>query len=131
MIDENLLRAVVDQIIPGDADPGAISLGTMGFVQSRLAANARDEALIAAGLAALDASAGGQFAGLGAAEQIARLEAVETEPWFERLVTLTSEGYYADPGNGGNAGAKSWTMMGYRHGLPEGPDGPPAVRSVK
>jgi hypothetical protein len=51
--------------------------------------------------------------------------AIADELWFGALVMPTSEGVYADPGNGGNVGAASWAMIGYRHGLPEGPSGPP------
>ena len=35
--------------------------------------------------------------------------------WFFRLlVEQTMEGFYADPGNGGNKGGVSWEMIGYR-----------------
>ncbi len=54
------------------------------------------------------------------------LTQVEAEAWFVALAELTAEGFYANPANGGNSGAGSWAMIGYRHGLPEGPDGPPA-----
>ena len=51
---------------------------------------------------------------------------VEESDWFRQLVELTAEGFWADPGNGGNRDARSWAMIGYRHGLPEGPSGPSA-----
>jgi hypothetical protein len=129
MADGDLFGAVLDCIIPPDRDPGALALGTDRFVLARLNESAGDAALITAGLAELQARAqrtkGDRFETLAFGDRVAMLEAVETEPWFARLVTLTSIGYYADPDNGGNAGARSWTMIGYRHRLPEGPSGPP------
>lgn len=126
MIERAQLGPVVDLIIPRDSDPGALDLGTLDFVVELLGAEARDAELIARGLDALDAKAkGGKFAALAPDEQLALLDAVENEPWFDRLVTITSEGFYADPDNGGNAGARSWEMIGYRHGLPDGPSGAP------
>jgi hypothetical protein len=125
-IERAQLGPVVDLIIPRDGDPGALDLGTLDFVVALLGTRTQDAALIARGLDALDAKAtGGTFAALSTGDQQALLEAVESEPWFVRLVTITTEGFYADPGNGGNAGARSWEMIGYRHGLPEGPSGPP------
>jgi hypothetical protein len=126
------LRAVIDQIIPADDDPGALDLGADRFVAVGLASAPAECARIAAGLATLDAAAlaqcGAPFAAVGAEARTVLLEAVESEPWFAGLVTLTSWGFYADPDNGGNAGAASWAMIGYRHGLPEGPAGPPPRR---
>ncbi|MET0429090.1 MAG: hypothetical protein ABW026_11410, partial [Microvirga sp.] len=60
------------------------------------------------------------------AELDAALQGVATTPWFKVLIELAAEGYYADPGNGGNSGARSWAMIGYEHRLPDGPDGPPS-----
>lgn len=121
--DQALLRAVIGRMIPRDADAGALEAGTDGFVLARLSADAADAELVSSGLASLAAQAGG-FADRSLQEQDSVLHELEGEAWFERLVTLVSEGFYADPDNGGNAGAVSWTMIGYRHGLPEGPSGP-------
>jgi hypothetical protein len=133
MAEDDLFRSVLDCIIPPDRDPGALALGTDRFVLARLNESAGDAALITAGLADLQARAqrtqDARFETLDPGDRVAMLEAVETEPWFARLVTLTSIGYYADPDNGGNADARSWTMIGYRHGLPEGPSGPPRPKA--
>lgn len=118
-----LLEAVIDRIIPRDDDPGALDLGTPRFVRGILASEPRDGALIEAGLARLAET---DFINADAAGRDALLLTIEHESWFERLVTITSEGFYADPGNGGNDGARSWAMIGYEHRLPDGPDGPPA-----
>ena len=50
--------------------------------------------------------------------QTAALQKIENEPWFVNLAELAAEGYYADPENGGNAGAASWAMIGYQPRLP-------------
>lgn len=52
---------------------------------------------------------------------------VERQPWFATLARWVAEAIYANPGNGGNPEARSWSEVGYRHGLPEGPDGPAVV----
>jgi hypothetical protein len=129
MADEDLLHAVLDCIIPADRDPGALELGTDRFVRARLTADPEQGETVANGLTALDvrakAARGARFCALDVGDRVPLLEQVETEPWFALLVTYASWGFYADPGNGGNADAASWTMIGYEHRLPEGPDGPP------
>lgn len=120
----DLLRAVIDRIIPDDDSPGALALGSDRFVLERLRADAGDRELIEGGLKNLPED----FATLLAGRQDAVLEALGNPLWFQRLVVLASEGFYADPDNGGNDGARSWALIGYRHGLPEGPSGPPALR---
>jgi hypothetical protein len=115
-VDENLLRAVLDAIIPGDQDPGATDLGVDRYVLHQLSADRRDQAQgIEAGLRAL---ARQNFAKLNPLAQTAALQKIEDEPWFVDLAELAAEGYYADPENGGNAGAASWAMIGYQPRLP-------------
>ncbi len=118
----DMLDLVIDRIIPADDDPGALGLGTPRFVRDLLAAHPADDALIAAGLDGLRARG---FAELDITGRDRMLGEMDSEAWFERLVTIVSEGFYADPANGGNAGAASWAMIGYEHRLPEGPSGPP------
>ena len=124
------LRAVVGRIIPADEFPGALELGTDRFVIAHLSTTPRDSELIIEGLAALEmgavASDRAPFSTLAISRQDGLLEQIADQSWFLRLVTLTSEGFYADPANGGNAGAQSWAMIGYEHRLPEGPSGPPS-----
>lgn len=126
---QTTLRSAIDRIIPEDDFPGALQLGTDKFVIERLAAEPRVSEAVVAGLAALDTRArqvsNQSFAALPPERRDGLLQEVEGEPWFARLVTLVSEGFYADPDNGGNAGARSWAMIGYEHRLPDGPSGPP------
>ena len=58
---------------------------------------------------------------LPAEQQDAQLTALERSPLgrhFAWLVDVVNEGYYADPGNGGNDGAASWAMVGYEPRVP-------------
>lgn len=122
------LRAVLDRIIPADDDPGALDLGTDGFVRAALG---RDAAAllpaVAAGLTTLDAEAQGRFGvaftALPADYRDVLLGEHGGASWFVALAELTAEGFYADPANGGNRDARSWTMIGYAHRLPDGPSG--------
>ena len=118
MIDRELLRAVLDGIIPPDQDPGASDLGVDDFVLAILATDRADaEPLIRAGLQQL----GRGFLALDTAQRAARLTEVASTPWFTALAELAAEGYYADPGNGGNRDARSWAMLGYEPRLPVRP----------
>lgn len=116
------LSAVIDRIMPEDHDPGALAIGVLDYVDRHFAVAPADRDLIAAGL--LQLPGGSEFAKLAADRQDDILTAHENEPWFRRLAELVAEGAYADPGNGGNRDAASWRMLGYSHGLPEGPSGP-------
>jgi choline dehydrogenase-like flavoprotein len=115
-MDEALLAAVVDRIMPAGRDPSALALGVPAYLARHFAEHPNDAAAVSAGLARLGSATVSDDA----------LQAVEGEPWFRLLVELVGEGAYADPGNGGNRDAASWKMVGYEHGLPEGPNGPAA-----
>ncbi len=138
------LRALLDRLIPADEVPGALAAGTDGFVVALLAGDCAAEApTIAAGLSQLDAEAaarhgaGSIFSALSPILQDALLTALEQNqpatPWptpltaaafFNRMVDLAAEGFYADPANGGNRDAASWRMIGYDPRLPAKPTAP-------
>lgn len=119
------LRAILDRIIPQDEDPGATDLGVDDYVLAQLAGDARTEAeSIRAGVKAVLLASARRFPSLGPMGQDGILAQFETQPWFRVLCELAAEGFYADPGNGGNRDARSWAMIGYQHRLPEGPSGP-------
>jgi hypothetical protein len=128
-MDEARLRAVIDRMIPADAEPGALVLGADRYVLAQLRTEAVELAEdVWVGVDALESAAGQQFGGafaeLTAAEQDALMAQFELQPWFINLAELTAEGFYADPANGGNLDARSWQMIGYEHRLPDGPSGP-------
>lgn len=88
------LRLLLDEIVPKDDCPSATESGGLTYL-SRLLDERPDwvgriESLVAEPAAAHDHP---------------------DWPWFEALV---SSGYYADPANGGNDGAASWSMIGWR-----------------
>lgn len=85
----------------------------------------------AAGIAATDSWARGAFgkplAALDAPDREAALKAMESgkadlgglsaREFFEALLAITQEGFFADPIYGGNRGKAAWAMIGYP-GLP-------------
>jgi hypothetical protein len=131
----NRLLAVIDRIIPADQDPGALDLGADRYVVQQLAGEAMEFAQdILAGLDAIDLAAhlcfGSAFKSLAPADKDALLIDIEEQPWFLALAELVAEGFYADPANGGNLGARSWDMIGYQHRLPDGPSGAAVAASA-
>jgi Gluconate 2-dehydrogenase subunit 3 len=130
-----LLRAVIDRIIPPDHFPGAWDAGAGAYILGQLAGQLYEQApAMKTGFAALDAEArlafGRAFVALAEVEQDLLLAAVERgdvhaewpiEPtaFFTLLVELTAEGYYSDPGNGGNRDEVAWRMIGYQTRVPE------------
>jgi hypothetical protein len=124
-----LLRAALDCIIPRDQDPGASDLDVDRFILKQLAGDSAELAdTIMTGLWALDAEAvarfGNPFETLTSVRQNGLIAETQSQPWFLLLMELAAEGFYADPGNGGNRDALSWRMIGYEHRLPDGPSGP-------
>jgi gluconate 2-dehydrogenase gamma chain len=123
------LRALIDRLIPPDDFPGGWAAGVGDYLAGQLVGDLRRLlGQYRAGLDALDAeaqaTAGARFAELGAAAQDALLGRVEAgavaTPWpvdplvfFRHAVEHAAEGYYGDPGNGGNHDAVAWRMIGF------------------
>ncbi len=115
---KSILIAVIDRIIPADDFPSASQAGVMNYLARQFVGDAQQWAEpIETGLESLDAQARQKsacgFAELPAEKQDELLASIESERFFEELVALTSEGFYADTGNGGNFGEISWKMIGY------------------
>ena len=123
------LRALVDRLIPPDDFPGGWEAGVGDYLAGQFVDDLRPLLdLYRAGLDALDAeaqaTAGAHFAALGAEAQDALLGQVEAgsvvtdwpvDPvvFFSHAAQHTAEGYYGDPGNGGNRDAIAWRMIGF------------------
>ena len=123
------LRAVVDSIIPPDDFPGGWAAGVGGYLLHQLGSDLADELeSYRLWLDELDrealAAAGMVFAGLDPDARAALLQALErnqqTTDWaidpaatFARIVEHCTEGFYSDPGNGGNRAGVSWRMIGF------------------
>lgn len=123
------LRAAIDRIVPRDEFAGATDAGVDHYITRQLAGDCAAELpLVSAGLAGIEAESRSRhtvsFTQLTAIAQDALLADLErratTIEWtvdaalfFNRLVELTAEGFYADPANGGNRDGVSWQMLGY------------------
>lgn len=123
------LRALLNRIIPADDYPDAWDAGVGDYLLRQFSGDLKDSLpLYTAGLESLDAEAekesGAKFAALPPEAQDAllqRLEAgkvktawsVDPEHFFKTVVEHATEGFYSDPGNGGNRNAVSWKMIGF------------------
>ena len=122
------LRAAVDRIIPADDYPSGWEAGVGDFLALLLVREPKYLPVYQSGLDALEAESrlqGQPFADMTAATQdalLSRLEEGEVQAYwpfeqatfFRLLVQQVMEGFYADPGNGGNKGGVAWDMIGYR-----------------
>jgi len=125
----NTLRALMNRIVPADDFPNAWDAGVGDYLARQF-----DRDLLPhletyrLGLEALDAEArtfaGKDFAEMDEHTQDAILKLVETNqtafpwaiepvPFFQMVIEHVMEGYYSDPGNGGNRNAVSWKMIGF------------------
>ena len=123
------LRALVDRIIPADDFPSGWQAGVGDYLAGQFERDLRPQLdRYRAGLDALDAEAqahsGAHFADMDAEHQDALLWRIEAgtvqTPWplnpaafFQMAVEHAMEGFYSDPGNGGNHDGVSWRMIGF------------------
>ncbi|MEN9935261.1 MAG: hypothetical protein RLZZ387_1840 [Chloroflexota bacterium] len=123
------LQAALDRIIPPDDAPGAWEAGAGEYILLQLRGDLADMlGTYRAGLDSLDyealAASGRPFAELGPDAQdalLARVERGEAQvPWttdsqqfFHTLCEHAAEGFYSDPGNGGNRDGVAWRMIGF------------------
>jgi gluconate 2-dehydrogenase gamma chain len=128
-MNSQLIRSVVDCLIPADDFPGAYDAGVCDYLLKLFETDLRAEAkFFTAGLESIDLEArarfGEPFANLTPAQQTITLDAIEQgdvltswqispQRFFEMLVCTTAEGFYSEPQQGGNRGAISWTMTGF------------------
>jgi len=132
MFDEHQLRtlhAAIDRIIPEDEFPGGVEAGVCDYLLRQLRADlAHLRPDYPRFLAALDDEARAahdtSFAALADAQQDALLTRVEQgdvradwplDPagFFAQFAEHCAEGFYSDPGNGGNRDGVSWRMIGF------------------
>jgi Gluconate 2-dehydrogenase subunit 3 len=132
------LGALIDRIIPADDFPSASQNGVGKFIEGILGAELAyraEEVLL--GLQSLEDEATERFktpfTGLSAKQQDELLRDIEAgeslravwgypaRRFFELMVTLTNEGYYASPNFGANPQMISWKMIGYETGVPATP----------
>ena len=120
------LKAAIDRMVPADDFPSASDAGCVDFLLRLIDLENLGETY-SAGLDGLESDAikkGKSFADLTFEEQdslLAKCQTVkkratwQTSPklFVDLLARQTIEGYYSDPGNGGNRGAVSWKMIGF------------------
>ena len=111
------LRALVNCIIPADDYPNGWDAWVGEYLAHLLTQEPQFLFPYRSGLDALDAEAP-DFQALSAPAQNALLMRLELDPqrgaFFRLLVSHVMEGFYADPGNGGNRGGVAWQMIGYK-----------------
>jgi hypothetical protein len=123
------LRALVDRIIPADDFPGGWDAGVGDYLDRQFGGDLSESLdLYRGGLDALDvearATAGVGFVALAPTAQddvLRRVEVgdvatdwpVDPADFFRAATEHAAEGYYGDPGNGGNRDGVSWRMIGF------------------
>jgi hypothetical protein len=123
------LRALVDRIIPADDFPSGWEAGVGDYLDRQFAGDLSDLLdVYRAGLDALEvearATAGISFAALPPDVQDELLRRVElgevvtdwpvdAAAFFRAATEHAAEGFYGDPGNGGNRDEVSWRMIGF------------------
>ena len=125
----NVLRSMMNRIIPPDDFPDAWQAGVGEYLARQFERDLRSQVeTYKLGLEALEAESqalvGKSFTELDTSTQdtiLARLEAGQVlAPWtvnptefFHMVIEHVMEGYYSDPGNGGNRDSIAWKMIGF------------------
>lgn len=123
------LLALADLIVPPDSFPGGAAAGCVAYLLRLLQTDlAEAAAFYSAGLDGLDQEAhaahGAPFADLSRTGQEHLFRStlrgdchaswrVDPAVFCASLIHVMQEGYYADPGNGGNRDGTSWSMLGF------------------
>jgi hypothetical protein len=119
------LRAAIDRIIPPDDYPGGWDTGVGDYLARQFARDLAPQlGAYQSGLDQIDSTAhagsGAIFAELTPAAQDALLAQIEAGAhgddlarFFRLLVGHAMEGFYGDPGNGGNRDQVAWRMIGF------------------
>jgi len=120
----------MNRIIPQDDYPNASNAGVGDYMVRQFERDLRSQVeTYQLGLESLEAESQA-FAGTGFTELdtsaqdklLSRLEAGQvTLSWplnatefFHMVISHVMEGYYSDPGNGGNRGSLAWQMIGFK-----------------
>ena len=126
----NILRSLMNRIIPQDDFPDAWEAGVGNYLARQFEGDLRSQVeTYHLGLEALEAesqaSAGKGFTELDTSAQdviLSRLEAgqvtlswlVNPTEFFHMVIEHVMEGYYSDQGNGGNRDSIAWRMIGFK-----------------
>ncbi len=124
------LETLIDAIIPADDYPSGWQAGVGDYLARQFTRDLAEKlADYRLGLNALEAEAQAQFGDTFAdltpttrGNLLYQIEAdavktdwlVSPSGFFKMVVEHAHEGYYSDPGNGGNHDSIAWQMIGYR-----------------
>ena len=123
------LKSLAHRIVPQDDYPGAWESGAESFLTRFFTDDLKSLETCLNGLIDLENEAifrsNSSFHLMQEAQQEALLKDIErgvietswlTSPasFFTMMVNLISEGYYANPEQGGNVGGMSWAMIGFK-----------------
>jgi len=117
--DAATLKAICDQIIPGDEFPSASEAGVLSYIDLQLIGHyRRHQRAYSSGLKQANllsrARFGVDLAAVSPSQQFEIVSALEQQnkPFFELVRNHTMQGYYGSPRHGGNRDAVSWHMLG-------------------
>ncbi len=112
-----ILHTLVNCIVPADDYPNGWDAGVGEYLARLLTREPRFLLTYQMGLDAIEAQSPG-FCLQPADTQNALLTRLEQDSvrgaFFRLLVAHVMEGFYADPGSGGNRGGIAWQMIGYK-----------------
>ena len=124
-----ILEALVNRIIPADDYPGGWEAGVGDYLFRQFERDLKHMLPVyALGLDALDSEARAiyhqpfdqlppaaqdELLGRVEAGKVTTMWAVDPATFFRMAAEHCAEGYYSDPGNGGNKDGVSWQMMGF------------------
>ena len=122
----------MDRIIPPDEFPGAWDVGVGNYLARQFerdlhsqveayqlwleALEAEAMAVRGTGFAVLDAAAQDRLLSRMEKGEVIAVWPVNPATFFQTVVTHVMEGYYSDPGNGGNRDGVAWQMIGFSGG---------------
>jgi len=125
----NTLRSMMNRIIPQDDFPNAWDAGVGNYLSRQFERDLQPQVEnYRLGLETLEAEsqayAGKSFTELDASTQDMLLSRIETgqvtlswlvnpTEFFHMVIEHVMEGYYSDPGNGGNRDSIAWRMIGF------------------
>ena len=111
----SVLRSAINRIIPADDFPSGWDAGVGNFFAQLLTTETQYLFAYQQGLNQIEAEAflmfRSEFAALEPEQQDILLARTEAD-FFNLLVSQTMEGFYSDPGNGGNKDSIAWKMIG-------------------
>jgi Gluconate 2-dehydrogenase subunit 3 len=124
-----ILRAAVNRIIPPDDFPGGWEGGVGDYLSRQFkgdlkdlldtyrvgldALDAESQAVIGTGFALADAEAQDSLLTQIEHGSVKTTWTVDPARFFSMLIDHSMEGFYSDPGNGGNRDQIAWKMIGF------------------